>query len=150
SPAQQHPASARRPVWQSRCAGTGPRVRPDPGRTLRMNTETIQRQYDEVIASHYDRDPQAVIGPSLDRAARQIQQQFPDGEATPLRVLDVGIGTGLFLAKLRVLAGERIQPFGLDLSEKMIDIARSRIPDLAAEVGDAAHLDAHFPHHSFD
>jgi SAM-dependent methyltransferase len=65
-------------------------------------------------------------------------------------VLDLGVGTGLFLAKLRTLAGERLQPFGLDLSEKMIEIACRRIPDLEAAVGDAADLAGHFPGQSFD
>src|SRR5262249_60138801 len=48
------------------------------------------------------------------------------------------------------LAGEQLQPFGLDLSEKMIEIASRRIPDLVAAVGDAADLADHFPGESFD
>ena len=32
----------------------------------------------------------------------------------------------------------------------MVDTARKRIPDLVAEVDDAANLDAHFPNQSFD
>jgi SAM-dependent methyltransferase len=116
-----------------------------------MKTATIQRQYDEVIASHYDGDPQEVIGPSLDRVAKQVGQQHLLADAAgPLRVLDVGIGTGLFLAKLKALGGDHIQPFGLDLSPKMIDSARRKIPDLVAEVDDAANLDAHFSNQSFD
>ena len=115
-----------------------------------MQSQTIQRQYDEVIAPHYDLDPQSVLGPSLDRAADQIQGQDLFGPGARLRVLDLGVGTGLFLAKLRTLAGERLQPFGLDLSEKMIEIACRRIPDLEASVGDAADLSGHFPGQSFD
>jgi SAM-dependent methyltransferase len=114
-----------------------------------MNTQTIQRQYDEVIAPHYDLDPQGVTGRSLERALGQIRKQLADPE-TPLKVLDIGVGTGLFLARLRALYGEQVQLFGLDLSEKMIDGARGKIPDLVAEVGDAANLDAHFPDQSFD
>jgi SAM-dependent methyltransferase len=114
-----------------------------------MMTQTIRRQYDEVIAHHYDQDPQAVLRTSLDRAADQIRQHLPlSGER--LRVLDVGVGTGLFLARLRALGGPRVEPFGLDLSEKMIAIARRRMPDLVAAVDDAANLDAHFPGRSFD
>jgi SAM-dependent methyltransferase len=116
-----------------------------------MKTKTIQRQYDEVIAPRYDLDPQSVTGPSLNRAAGQIrrQQLLGDGAAR-LRVLDVGVGTGLFLAHLKALAGRRVQPFGLDLSEKMIAGARRKVPDLVAAVDDAANLDAHFPNQSFD
>jgi SAM-dependent methyltransferase len=116
-----------------------------------MNTETIQRQYDEVIAPHYDLDPHAVIGGSLDRAADQLErQELLRSDAPMLRVLDLGIGTGRFLAKLRKRAGDCIVPFGLDLSEKMIDLARQRIPDLTAEVDDAANLDARFSGQVFD
>jgi len=64
-----------------------------------MQSQTIQRQYDEVIAPHYDLDPQSVIRPSLDRAAAQIQGQNLFRAGARLRVLDLGIGTGLFLAE---------------------------------------------------
>src|SRR5262245_2143922 len=115
-----------------------------------MKSQTIQRQYDEVIAPRYDLDPQSVIRPSLDRAAAQIQSQDLFGSDAPLRVLDLGIGTGLFLAKLKALAGEQLHPFGLDLSEKMIEIASRRIPDLVAAVGDASDFADQFPDQSFD
>jgi SAM-dependent methyltransferase len=115
-----------------------------------MESQMIQRQYDEVIATHYDLDPQRVIRSSLDRAAAQIRDQDLLKGGVPLRVLDLGIGTGLFLAKLKTLAGESLQPFGLDLSEKMIEIASRRIPDLVATVGDAADLPHHFPGETFD
>jgi SAM-dependent methyltransferase len=115
-----------------------------------IQPQTIQRQYDEVIAPHYDLDPQAVIRPSLDRAVAQVRGQDLFGNGVPRRVLDLGIGTGLFLAKLKALAGERLQPFGLDLSQKMIETACRRLPDLVAAVGDAADLAHHFPGESFD
>ena len=116
-----------------------------------MTNDTIQRQYDEVIASHYDLDPQSVTGNTLDRAAEQIRnQQILADASAPLRVYDVGMGTGMFLTRLRALTGDRIQSFGLDLSQKMIDCAYQKIPDLVAAVDTAAHLDAHFPEQSFD
>jgi SAM-dependent methyltransferase len=116
-----------------------------------MDTLTIQRQYDEVVAPHYDLDPHAVIGRSLDLAIRQIRrrQLLEDGPGR-LQVLDVGVGTGAFLARLKALGGERTRPFGLDLSKKMIEAARRKVPDLVAAVDDAANLDAHFPGESFD
>jgi SAM-dependent methyltransferase len=116
-----------------------------------MQADTIQRHYDEVIASHYDFDPQSVIGDSLDRAIAQLQRQQGDRTgAKPQNVLDLGMGTGRFLEKLRGNPGWEIQPFGLDISQKMIDIARTRIPDLIADVDDAANLEDHFPSMSFD
>jgi len=114
-----------------------------------MKTNTIQRQYDEVIAPHYDRDPQSVTGHALARAAEQIRQHyFLDTTAEPLRALDVGIGTGLFLARLKALGA--VRPYGLDLSEQMVACARRRLPDLIAAVDDAANLDAHFRAETFD
>jgi SAM-dependent methyltransferase len=116
-----------------------------------MQATTIQRQYDEVIAPRYDFDPQGVIGDSLCRAIKQIRRQQGDEVgARTLNVLDVGVGTGLFLEKLRARTRRDIQPFGLDISQKMIDIARSRIPDLSAAVADAANLEEHFQGQSFD
>jgi SAM-dependent methyltransferase len=116
-----------------------------------MTTDTIQRQYDEVIASHYDLDPQSITGDTLDRAAEQIrrQQMLRDGSSR-LRVYDVGMGTGMFLTRLRALTADHIQPFGLDLSQKMIDCAYQKIPDLLGAVDTAVNLDAHFPDQSFD
>jgi SAM-dependent methyltransferase len=117
----------------------------------KMQATTIQRHYDEVIASHYDFDPQSVIGDSLGRAIAQIRRrQNTEAGAGPLNVLDVGMGTGIFLEKLRAEAGRDIQPYGLDISQKMIEIARTRIPDLTAAVDDAANLDDHFQSLSFD
>jgi SAM-dependent methyltransferase len=116
-----------------------------------MKTQTIQRQYDEVIAPHYDSDPQEVTGRSLDRALAQIRREraLGDGEE-PLNVLDVGVGTGSFLVRLKAALGrDRVQPFGLDLSAKMVEGARRKLPDLVAAVDDAANLDDHFPGQTF-
>jgi SAM-dependent methyltransferase len=116
-----------------------------------VKTQTIRRQYDEVIATHYDEDPQGVIGSSLDRAVGQLRKREALGdEVARLRVLDVGVGTGLFLERLKALGGDRVEPFGLDVSGQMIDRALRKVPDLVAAVDDAANLDAHFPDESFD
>jgi hypothetical protein len=61
--------------------------------TFIMTTDAIQQQYDEVIAPHYDLDPQSVTGDTLDHAAEQIRQEQLLGDAAgPLRVYDVGMG----------------------------------------------------------
>ncbi|OAI54596.1 hypothetical protein AYO44_03380 [Planctomycetaceae bacterium SCGC AG-212-F19] len=116
-----------------------------------MQTNAIQRQYDEVIAACYDRDPQAVIGHSLRRALDQLLRQglLADDDG-PLHVLDLGMGTGRFLETLTRHADRPVRPTGLDLSGKMIDVARTRIPDLVAIVQDARHFDRHFADESFD
>lgn len=116
-----------------------------------MSTQAIQRAYNDVVALHYDLDPQGAIGQSLDRAVQQLWKHRPLGPgAERLKVLDLGMGTGNFLAKLKALGGEQVQPFGLELAENMLESARRKLPDLVAEVGDAANLDAHFPGQSFD
>jgi SAM-dependent methyltransferase len=112
-----------------------------------MLAET-QRQYDEIIAARYDFDPQSVIGASLDRAVAHIERH--GGQEPAWRALDLGVGTGRFLEKLRGWAGPGLEPYGLDLSRKMLDIACRRIPDLAAAAGDARDLDLHFEGLSFD
>jgi len=116
-----------------------------------MSTETIHRAYNDVVSPYYDLDPQGVIGRSLDCAVGHLQKEAHLGASQePFRVLDIGMGTGLFLGKLRELAGNQIVPFGLDLAENMVENARRRIPDLAAIVGDAALVDTYFPGQQFD
>jgi SAM-dependent methyltransferase len=116
-----------------------------------MHTHNIQRQYDEVIAAHYDVDPRSVIGESLDRAVAQLcEESVGRPSPVPLRVLDLGMGTGRFLTKLAVGLNRPIQPSGLDLSERMIAVARERIPDLVAVVDDVRRVDDHFAPESFD
>ena len=115
-----------------------------------MDTLTVQRQYDHVVAPHYDLDPHKVIGRSLDRALGQVRKrQVLESGTGPFQVLDVGVGTGSFLTRLKALGGGRARPFGLDLSAKMIEAARRKVPDLVAAVDDAANLDNHFPGESF-
>jgi SAM-dependent methyltransferase len=110
---------------------------------------TVQRQYDEVIAAHYDQDPQAVLANSVRAAVNQLGGQGLLDRET-LDVMDVGVGTGLFLNRLQGASKGVIRPFGLDLSEKMIEIARQRLPELQAAADDAANLDKHFEDRSFD
>lgn len=116
-----------------------------------MSTTAIRRQYDEVIAANYDRDPQLVIRAALSRALDQLKRSgCLDPAAEPLRVLDVGMGTGLFLERLRSEAPLTLRLFGIDLSERMLDIARQRLPELTAEVNDAARIAEVFDGESFD
>ena len=116
-----------------------------------MSTATVHRVYNDVVAAHYDLDPQGVTRRSLDIAVRQLQEHdFFGATKEPLRVFDVGMGTGLFLGKLLELAPDQIAPFGIDLAENMVANARRKIPGLVAAVGDAAELDAHFPGQAFN
>jgi SAM-dependent methyltransferase len=115
-----------------------------------MHNNLIQRQYDEVIAPYYDRDPQAILATSLSKALVQLREHGLGAGERSIKVLDIGMGTGRFLEQLIGLWDGRIQPYGLDLSERMVEVARSRLTNLVAAVDDAANVDDHFPGISFD
>lgn len=116
-----------------------------------MSVVEIQRQYDDIIAEHYDHDPQLIISQALLQAVSHLKQtgefDSPDSSAD---VLDVGVGTGLFFEKLKQALTVGVQPFGLDVSEKMVDVAKSRLPDLECVIDDAANLSRHFAGRQFD
>src|SRR6266516_7555809 len=56
------------------------------------------------------------------------------------RVLDAGCGVG---ALLRLIAGRGGEPFGIDASEALIDLARKRLPDADLRVGEIEDLPYH-------
>ena len=121
-----------------------------------MSTATTQRQYDELIADHYDLDPQSVNGATRDCALQQLadsaclESSSIEGQQDPMSVLDLGMGTGLFFDRLLAESDREILPFGLDISDRMLEVARRRIPRLRSAVDDAANLDRHFCETSFD
>jgi hypothetical protein len=111
----------------------------------------VTRQYDELIAANYDRDPQNVTRGALGRALAHLADANCLGVAeTVARTLDVGMGTGLFLEMLRQRSARAIAPHGLDVSAQMTAIACRRIPDLHAVIDDAANLEHAFPDRQFD
>ncbi|WP_165253016.1 class I SAM-dependent methyltransferase [Paludisphaera soli] len=115
-----------------------------------MSTATVHHAYNDVVATYYDLDPQGIIGRSLDRGILQLRQEGLLDPGVELRILDIGMGTGLFLGKFAAQASGRIAPYGVDLAENMLEVARRRLPDLVAVAGDASDLDAHFPGIQFD
>ena len=116
-----------------------------------MEAAVIQRQYDEVISLQYDQDPQNTTADSLERALDHLMAQGLLDAALPhLRVLDVGMGTGMFLERLRMRSARRIEPFGLDISARMAEIARGKLPDLTVAIDDGANLGHHFNDEQFD
>jgi hypothetical protein len=109
-----------------------------------MESALIQRQYDNVIAGQYDLDPQNVTGDSLDRALNHLRDaHVMNGILPPLRVLDVGMGTGLFLDRLRRVSDRAIEPHGIDISRQMVALAQQKLPDLVATIDDGANVDRH-------
>jgi SAM-dependent methyltransferase len=65
--------------------------------------------------------------PTYEEAIRRV------GITPGQRVLDVGCGTGVFL---RLVRGRGAEPFGLDASEALIEIARERVPEADLRVGE--------------
>ena len=106
-------------------------------------------------AHHYDRDIINVLlfKPCHQRVLAELRQGKRRG-LKPIRVLDVGCGTGnLLIQSLRL--GSHVQSgVGIDMSDNMIDYAREKVEamklagKLSFMVGDAEHLP--FPDNSFD
>lgn len=69
--------------------------------------------------------------PTYEEAIRRV------GVEAGQRVLDIGCGTGVFL---RLAADRGAHVFGLDASEALIEIARTRVPEADLRVGDMQFL----------
>jgi len=110
----------------------------------------IQRQYDEIIAPNFDIDAKGIYASTYQKGITQIQNTNLLQSQTPLQVLDIGIGTGSFLEKIFLLYECEIDPFGIDISEKMLDIAKKKIPNLRTIVDNVTNLEHHFVGHSFN
>ncbi len=59
--------------------------------------------------------------PARDRALRTLEPQ--SGE----RVLEIGLGTGQSLVHLATVVGDTGKVYGIDLSPRMLDVARARV-----------------------
>ncbi|HUF86775.1 MAG TPA: methyltransferase domain-containing protein [Thermohalobaculum sp.] len=101
----------------------------------------MRREY-ERLAARYDRRWAFYIGATV----RETLRRMPAGPGA--RLLDVGCGTGAFLAAVRAAhADARLA--GVDLSPAMLTAARRRLPsDVALEVASAEALP--FPRAGFD
>jgi SAM-dependent methyltransferase len=95
--------------------------------------DTIASVYDESLPAH-------VVDHYLDKRTRFVLDHCRDG-----RGLDVGCGTGALAARLTA-AGYKMT--GVDPSQGMLDVLRSRAPDVQAVQGSGTSLP--FPDGSFD
>ncbi|TCK24578.1 class I SAM-dependent methyltransferase [Pseudonocardia endophytica] len=68
--------------------------------------------------------------PALDSAVERLDATLPRGAA----VLDVGSGTGRPVAERLTAAGHRVT--GIDVSPRMVEIAREQVPGATFEVAD--------------
>ncbi|MGV0627382.1 class I SAM-dependent DNA methyltransferase [Mycolicibacter minnesotensis] len=99
--------------------------------TTRDGYDRTAASYAERFHDHLDDKPvdQAVVSAFAGLVARGVNK----------RVLDVGCGTG---ATTAMLAGQGVDPLGVDLSPNMIAHARRLNPDLHFAVGSMLGLDA--------
>jgi 2-polyprenyl-3-methyl-5-hydroxy-6-metoxy-1,4-benzoquinol methylase len=65
--------------------------------------------------------------PTYEEALRRVKAA--SGEL----VLDVGCGAGAFL---RVLAARGLRPYGIDASEALVELSRTRVSEADVRVGD--------------
>lgn len=95
------------------------------------------------FAEHYDAWFETARGKYVFHYERKLVLELAE-PAPGDKVLDVGVGTGMFAVELMKYTTDIT---GIDVSEKMLDIARSKgLTNVA--VGDAVSLD--FPDESFD
>lgn len=90
----------------------------------RVDYSRIAATYDE-LEIRRDVPPDAALGEMAGRATR------------PVRVLDVGCGTGSYLAAQAQALGDRVQLSGIDPSQAMLDRARDKLPAARLAVASA-------------
>ncbi|HTQ99355.1 MAG TPA: class I SAM-dependent methyltransferase [Candidatus Acidoferrum sp.] len=83
-----------------------------------ISAETL---YDDIVSQHYDRDHFDLQASSHAAGLAQLRQSGFAGHTA----LDIGCGTGNFLLKLHQ-AYPRLQLWGLDPSQKMLAIAKTK------------------------
>lgn len=101
--------------------------------------------YDERVADTYDEDSLGLLSGTRSLAINQILQANP---ASHSAILDLGVGTGETLRALAPSFAEA-RMIGIDLSERMIEIAQRKI-SFEAHVDDACNAGAHVAAGSID
>ncbi len=100
-------------------------------------------EYFNKIASRYDRWYETGTGRYVDRTEKWLV--FSMLRSRGGKALDLGCGTGNYTAELYRRGFDVV---GLDASEKMLEIARKKLPQVSFVHGDAYQLP--FPDESFD
>ncbi|WP_369194695.1 class I SAM-dependent methyltransferase [Streptomyces djakartensis] len=95
----------------------------------------VRHSYDTVARAYAERVPEPR---ALDPVSRAMLAAFADLVRTRGPVADLGCGPGKVTAHLAALG---VPVFGVDVSPRMIELARSAHPDLRFEVGSMTALD---------
>ena len=104
--------------------------------TMGVPGEATRASYDRVAEAYATRFFEELRGKPLDRALLGcLAEQVPD----KLPVADVGCGPGHIARHLHELG---VRTLGVDLSPRMIELARERTPEVPFQVGSMLALDA--------
>lgn len=108
----------------------------DPDTEADASPHATAAAYDSVAVRYAEFVGDGLTGLPVDRAVLALFASLV-GETGQRDVADLGCGPGQLTAHLRGLG---LRPFGVDLSAKMIDLARAAHPGLRFEVGSMAAL----------
>lgn len=106
-----------------------------------------QGVHDRVARSY--RSDDGIIGEKTDAALASLAALWQDWPQ-PTRVVDLGVGDGDLLDRLRRDCPTPIVPTGVDISGAMLDKARERLPDMTPVRASAADASAHLEPGTFD
>lgn len=113
---------------------------------MSASTKTIENLYNNAIADNYDRDRFKLLSDSYQVALRQIQNNSEKKQITT--ILDLALETGVMLTELKKIF-PRAKLSGIDISEKMIAIARKKI-EVCAFHDDARNIGKYIAQNSTD
>jgi len=110
----------------------------------------IARLYDTHIADHYDADSYGLLSGGRALALQQLAaraSQLPSSSSP--QIVDLALGTGSsLLGAHALLPGARLH--GIDISARMIDVAKGRLAGVHAILDDAKNVGRHFEPGSVD
>ena len=98
---------------------------------LRPHYDDVQQAFDEAVATGLDyteHDFPAKMAMVFESAVLATLTELP---SDPLSVMEVGCGNGRWLARLHERLGGRMRAIGIDLSPKLIEIARATLGNWA-------------------
>lgn len=108
---------------------------------------TAHRDVHDRVARSY-RSGDGIIGAKTEAALETLAGVW-SGWPDPVRVVDLGVGDGDLLDRLRQSCPVALQPTGVDISGAMLDKAGQRLPDLHPVHASAADASAHLPPAAF-
>lgn len=114
---------------------------------LRRGDDAHRGVHDRVARSYRSGD--GIIGEKTEVALASLEEVWTDWP-DPTRVLDLGLGDGDLLDRLRRTCPTPIVPTGVDVSGAMLEKARERLPDLVPVHASAADASKHLPPAAFD